>query len=98
MACPRDTDDELATLRREYVEGLRTTITAVNEAVAARDHVALSVFAHQTRGAAGMYGYPALSETAGLLEDAIHEGQNQELIRELADEFIREMQTVSSAQ
>jgi HPt (histidine-containing phosphotransfer) domain-containing protein len=92
-----DADDEFAALRRDYVNGLRTTVTAVSEALATHDPVALSTLAHQTRGAAGMYGYPELSETAALLEDAIHEGQDETLILELADEFIRGMQAITSA-
>lgn len=90
-----DTDGEFASLGRDYVNGLGARAEAVNEALACRDHAALGMLAHQTRGAAGMYGYEELSESAGLLEDAIHEGQDQALILKLADEFIRLMQAIS---
>jgi hypothetical protein len=90
-----ETDVEFAAIRRDYANGLGVTITAVNEAVACRDHAALSMIAHQTRGAAGMYGCKELSATAGLLEDAIHEGQDQAVVLKLADEFIRGMQAIS---
>lgn len=91
-------DAEFATIRRDYVKGLRSMVTAVNDAVASQDHVALRTLAHQTRGAAGMYGYPKLSETAGFLEDAIEEGQDEALILELADEFLHGVQAITADQ
>jgi PAS domain S-box-containing protein len=47
----------------------------------------LAAAAHKLRGSAGMYGFPELSETAGLLEDACTEGQSPDLLRELLAEL-----------
>jgi HPt (histidine-containing phosphotransfer) domain-containing protein len=85
----KSVDGELADLTRGYLESLRSTVAAVKNARSAGDFIALRSLAHQTRGAAGMYGFPELSETAGLLDDAIAEDQDDDLILELADEFIR---------
>jgi hypothetical protein len=34
-----------------------------------------------------MYGFPCLTETASLIEQAAREGQNEELLAELIEEF-----------
>ena len=34
-----------------------------------------------------MYGYPCLTETASLIEEAVREGQDAELVAALVDEF-----------
>jgi HPt (histidine-containing phosphotransfer) domain-containing protein len=88
----REPDDALAEVTREYRASLPGTCEAIRAAVAAGDLAALRQIAHQTRGAAGMFGYHGLTETAGLLEDAIVEGQDHELILELADEFLSGIQ------
>ncbi len=87
-------DDDLAELGRGYRESLRGTLAAVEQALATGDHHALATVAHQTRGAAGMFGYPELTVTAGLLEDAIHEQQNHDLIDDLARELVRGIQGI----
>jgi len=89
-------DAGLAELKRGYVESLRHTVTAVEHALATGDRQAMLTIAHQTRGVAGMYGYDGLTETAGLLEDAIREEEDRELIQELAGEFVRAIQTILS--
>lgn len=43
--------------------------------------------AHKLKGSAGMFGFPGISETAGLIEDACREGQSQTLIDELLDDL-----------
>ena len=43
--------------------------------------------AHKIRGNGGMYGYPELSEIAGLIEDASREEQDVSLLDELLDEL-----------
>jgi CheY-like chemotaxis protein/HPt (histidine-containing phosphotransfer) domain-containing protein len=87
-------DAEMAALKRGYVESLRHTITAFEHALATDDRQTVLTIAHQTRGVAGMYGYQALTETAGLLEDAIREEEDRELIHELAGELVRSIQTI----
>ena len=43
--------------------------------------------AHQIKGVGGMYGYPCLTDTASLIEEAAREGQDVQLLAELIDEF-----------
>jgi CheY-like chemotaxis protein len=87
-------DPELMELTRGYVESLRQTVTVFEHALATGDRQTVLTIAHQTRGVAAMYGYHGLTETAGLLEDAIREEEDRELTQELAGEFVRNIQTI----
>jgi PAS domain S-box-containing protein len=81
-------DDEFAALVCAYRESLRETAGLLEQAIAAGDRQSLLKVAHQTRGVAGMYGFHGLTETAGLLEDALREDQDDELIQALTDELV----------
>jgi PAS domain S-box-containing protein len=96
-AAAEPADPSLAELKRGYVESLRRTLAAVEHAIATDDRQSMRTLAHQTRGVAGMYGYDDLTDTAGLLEDAIREEEDRELIQELADEFVRGIQAILQA-
>ncbi len=74
-------------LLREYVNGLQERMQKMRAALAAEDRVTLAQLAHKMRGAAAMYGFAHLAETAGLLEDAIREGQEAALLAELLGEM-----------
>ncbi|MCK4275247.1 MAG: Hpt domain-containing protein [Phycisphaerae bacterium] len=50
--------------------GLPDTVSAMREAIANNHHEKLQRLAHQLKGAGGGYGYPSLTETAEVLEDA----------------------------
>ena len=79
-------DEAFMDLVREYGAGLDERMTEMREAHATGDRELLARLAHQTRGSAGMYGFPALGETAGLVEDAAREGQDLTLLGDLLDE------------
>lgn len=70
-----------------FLESLPDHVRAMRAALEASDPDRLGRLAHQTRGVAAMYGFPALGETAGLIEDACREGQEAELVRELVEEI-----------
>jgi HPt (histidine-containing phosphotransfer) domain-containing protein len=55
--------------------------------MASGDLTGVRSLAHQIRGVGGMYGYPALTENAALIEESIVENQEAELVAELLEEF-----------
>lgn len=93
-AAGEQADPGLAELKRGYVESLRRTLAAVEHAIVTEDRQSLRTLAHQTRGVAGMFGYDDLTDTAGLLEDAICEEEDRELIQELTEEFVRGIRAI----
>lgn len=80
-------DPTLLPLIRDYVAELPSRIAELRQALEAGMLDRVSSLAHQLRGVGGSYGYPALTESGGLIEDAIREGQPIELIAELVAEL-----------
>ena len=80
-------DPAFQSLVREYVAGLSATRVQMAQAFAAGDLKQLASLAHQVKGAAGMYGFAELGESAGLIESACRENQETDLIGELLNEF-----------
>ncbi len=80
-------DPALLPLVRDYAHSLPGRVDDFRAAIAddARDR--LAGLAHQTKGVGGMYGYPDLTESAALIESAAREGQDNELLSALVDEF-----------
>jgi PAS domain S-box-containing protein len=74
-------------LVQQYSRNLPQQLQAIREALEIGNFPLLSSLAHQTSGAAGMYGFTNVSETAGLLEEAVRESQNVSLLRELIEEL-----------
>jgi CheY-like chemotaxis protein len=74
-------------LLREFVNGLSERTQKVQAALASRDRTTLGQLAHKMRGAAAMYGFTELAETAGLLEVAVREGRDHDLLAELVGEM-----------
>jgi len=80
-------DTGLAPLVRKFVDSLPGKVADFRAAVAASDRAAIESQAHQLRGVGSMYGYPAVTETCALVEAAVKEGEDLELIAELVEEF-----------
>ncbi len=72
---------------QEYAHDLTRQIQAMRLALEAGDLALLSSLAHQIKGSAGMYGMPAVGETAGLVEEAVRENQDRSLVLELLQEL-----------
>jgi CheY-like chemotaxis protein len=83
-------------LLRDYVGGLDDRMQRLAAALAADDWEVLGKLAHKLRGSAAMYGFPDLSETAGLIEDAVREKQDRELLQELFDEMVASVRRILS--
>jgi CheY-like chemotaxis protein len=82
-------------LLNQYVHGLGKRLHDLHAALAANDLPTLAQLAHKTRGAAAMYGLTGIAETAGLIEDAVDEGQDRVLLEELLAELEKEVQIVA---
>lgn len=80
-------DEDFAALVVEYARSLPRRVSELRNAFSGGNLERVETLMHQCRGVAGMYGYPALGESAGLIEQAVREHQDPELIRELVDEF-----------
>ncbi len=80
-------DPSLSPLIRDYIRGLPGRHGQIREAIDARDLTRVATLAHQVRGVGGMYGFPQLSELAGLIEDATGDAQDLDLIAELIDDL-----------
>lgn len=62
------TDPDLVDLVEQFVAGLDQRIRLLEQALAGMDYDQLRRAAHQLKGTAGGYGYPALTRLAGVLE------------------------------
>jgi len=63
-------DADLVELIDEFVAGLKDDIKAMHKVLDGCDYDGLRSLAHQMKGAGGSYGYPILTETAKILEEA----------------------------
>lgn len=61
-------DEDMMELVQFFVDELQVRIEALSGALEKNDSAELRTLAHQLKGAAGGYGFPAISETAGVLE------------------------------
>ena len=80
-------DPTLRALIANYAAALPRRISAIRAAFAAGDAGGMVAMAHQLKGSGGMYGYDSLSEVAGLLELAVNEGREPDLVSALIDEL-----------
>lgn len=60
----------------EFLNDLPARIADLEERLTAGDLAAVAASAHQLRGAAGGYGFPAMTELAGQLEEAARRGED----------------------
>ncbi|WP_422923015.1 ATP-binding protein [Singulisphaera sp. PoT] len=75
-------------LVRDYVDDLKLRIPELQGHAEGGRLDSLGAAAHNLKGSGGMYGYSELSEIAGLLEDAIREQRERDLIGALAEEVV----------
>jgi PAS domain S-box-containing protein len=80
-------DPDLKDLIRWFVAELPERVERLRSMTGSGDLVGIKSLAHQLRGVGGMYGYPALTDTAGLIEEAADEQREGQLLEELVEEF-----------
>ncbi len=66
-------DEDLVVLIDEFAAGLGEDIASMRTVLEGGDYDGLRRLAHQMKGAGGSYGYPMLTETAKVLEEAAKE-------------------------
>jgi len=80
-------DPEMIELIRQFVDGLPAKIESIRQSAAANDLATLTVLAHQLKGAAGGYGFPAITEQARRLEQTAKTTQDVQACAALIDEL-----------
>ena len=99
MSDPNQSGDPLASslagepgmldLIEQFVNELPERLTAIQQTLASHDLEGLSQLAHQLKGSAGGYGYPALSHQAAEIETSVKSHDDiariAREVRELAD-------------
>ena len=71
-----------------YVAEMPDRIAALERAFSDGDCESLRRTAHQTKGAAGSYGFDPLTEAAAELESAVRENQPRQRIQQALEELI----------
>ena len=79
-------DPDMGELVELFVDELPARIAALNAAFAAGDVDGLGRFAHQLKGAAGSYGFDAMTPALLRLEQAARQGQPQSELQPLLEE------------
>ncbi len=78
-------DSDFAHIVLEFVEGLSSRLTRMEEALRDSDLETLRVAAHQLKGSGGGYGYPILTDRAAKLEIHAKAGELQQCIDAMQD-------------
>jgi HPt (histidine-containing phosphotransfer) domain-containing protein len=93
-------DPELAELVEMFVEGLPSHVARLTSAMADGDIESLKSLAHQLKGSAGGYGFPAITDSVRELEAAIFAADSitdvEEQLRVLTDLCERAVRSVSN--
>jgi histidine phosphotransfer protein HptB len=81
-------DPDLREIVDLFVDEMPARVKALVDQLNAADWEGLRRTVHQLRGAAGSYGFDAISPCAGRIESAVHEGEPEERIRAIVDELV----------
>lgn len=87
-------DPNLGSLVQMYVEEMPERISTFAASYEAQNWDALRTLAHQTKGAAGSYGFEILSILASELEMACRQAGSQEAIRHRYQRLVEAMKRV----
>jgi len=81
-------DPDLSELVEMYVDEMPQRIAAIQEALASGDWDELRRMAHQMKGAAGSYGFEAITPVAGAGEDTIRNQAPEEQTRQAVENLL----------
>ena len=81
-------DADLGEIVDMFVEEMPTRVATLLEQVGTMDWEGLRRTAHQLKGAAGSYGFDAISPSAGRVEAAVRDGEPEQRIRETVQELV----------
>jgi HPt (histidine-containing phosphotransfer) domain-containing protein len=89
-------DPDFSDLVVEFVNELPLKLAMIQKSVAESDPATLRRTFHQLRGACGGYGFPILSEAAGLIEDRISSSDSISLLESRIGEFIEMLKSATA--
>lgn len=81
-------DADLGEIVDMFVEEMPTRVATLLQQVDTMDWEGLRRTAHQLKGAAGSYGFDAISPSAGKVESAVRDGEPEERIRETVQDLV----------
>jgi len=81
-------DPDLGELVEMFVEEMPERIATLLEQFNSRQWDALRRTAHQIKGAAGSYGFDAITPDAARLENALRENEPEDRLREAVDALV----------
>jgi histidine phosphotransfer protein HptB len=81
-------DPELGEIVGMFVEEMPGRVVSLLERLSKKDWDGLRQSAHQLKGAAGSYGFGAISPCAGHLESVIRDAEPEERIRQAVMELV----------
>ena len=81
-------DKDLGKIVELFVAEMPRRMATVLEQLDSSDWEGLRRTAHQLKGAAGSYGFDAISPSAARVEEAVRDDQPEQRIRETVDELI----------
>jgi len=77
-----ETDDDMLELVEMFVAELPDKIATMEKAIDEQNLASLGMVAHQLKGSAGGYGFPTITDAAGILEASAKTGAELETIAE----------------
>jgi histidine phosphotransfer protein HptB len=81
-------DPDLSEIVDMFVEEMPGRVATLLEQLNAADWAGLRRTAHQLKGAAGSYGFDAISPCAGKVEAALRDGEPEQQIRAMVEELV----------
>ena len=87
-------DPDMVEIVREFAEQLPERAAALRQRHASGELEELKVLAHQLKGAGGGYGYPAITDRAGALEEALRDAAAGAVITDRLEALCRLLESV----
>ena len=81
-------DPDLAEIVEMFVDEMPERVETILNCFQSEDWEGLRRTAHQLKGAAGSYGFDAISPMAGKVESAVRDGEPEERIRATVTELV----------
>jgi HPt (histidine-containing phosphotransfer) domain-containing protein len=87
-------DADMVEIVREFAADLPCRAELLEEQLQSGDLEGLQTTAHQLKGAGGGYGFDPISEVAGRLEQVLHDGQPEGVVKEHCAELCETLRAV----
>ena len=81
-------DDDMVELIEMFVDELPARVAAIEQATCDQELENLRALAHQLKGAAGGYGFSAITDAAAILESSVKTHQVAEPVKQEVDALV----------